>query len=82
MIHQWPPLWFRLGCTSLLQHLGGIHSGCAVSGSVWLVFRMIVIFHDLKNNHPAVVTMGVFTTIALLVSMLSALPWMRNRHHE
>ncbi|KAF5380557.1 hypothetical protein D9615_004706 [Tricholomella constricta] len=24
---KWPPLAFRLGCTSVLQHLGGIHSG-------------------------------------------------------
>ncbi len=27
------PLWLRLGITSVLQHIGGIHSGCAVSGS-------------------------------------------------
>lgn len=27
------PLWLRLGVTSVLQHLGGIHSGCALSGS-------------------------------------------------
>jgi hypothetical protein len=26
---KWTPLAFRLGCTSVLQHLGGIHSGCA-----------------------------------------------------
>jgi hypothetical protein len=30
---QWSPLWLRLGVTSALQHLGGIHSGCAVSGT-------------------------------------------------
>lgn len=27
------PLWLRLGVTSILQHVGGIHSGCALSGS-------------------------------------------------
>lgn len=27
------PLWLRLGVTSASQHVGGIHSGCALSGS-------------------------------------------------
>ncbi|KAI0767012.1 hypothetical protein C8Q74DRAFT_924051 [Fomes fomentarius] len=79
---KWPPLWFRLGCTSALQHLGGIHSGCATSGFVWLIFRVILIFIDHKDNHDAVLVMGVITNLAVAISILSAFPWVRNTHHN
>ncbi|KAF9642277.1 hypothetical protein BDM02DRAFT_3068807, partial [Thelephora ganbajun] len=79
---KWPPLWFRLGCTSVLQHLGGIHSGCATSGFAWLIFKVILIFIDHSANHDAVLVMGVLTNLAVAVSILSALPWVRNTHHN
>ncbi|KAK0460929.1 uncharacterized protein EV420DRAFT_1640436 [Desarmillaria tabescens] len=79
---KWPPLWFRLGCTSVLQHLGGIHSGCATSGFMWLIFRVILIFIDHKDNHDAVLIMGVITNLAVAISILSAFPWVRNTHHN
>ncbi|EIN06733.1 hypothetical protein PUNSTDRAFT_72474 [Punctularia strigosozonata HHB-11173 SS5] len=71
---KWTPLWWRLGCTSVLQHLGGIHSGCASSGFAWLIFRV--------DNHDAVLVMGVITNIAVAVSIASAFPWVRNTHHN
>ncbi|KAK0212519.1 hypothetical protein DFS33DRAFT_1282269 [Desarmillaria ectypa] len=79
---KWPPLWFRLGCTSVLQHLGGIHSGCATAGFMWLIFRIILIFIDHKDNHDAVLIMGVITNLAVAISVLSAFPWVRNTHHN
>ncbi|KAH9941099.1 uncharacterized protein BXZ73DRAFT_88295 [Epithele typhae] len=79
---KWTPLWFRLGCTSVLQHLGGIHSGCAVSGFVWLIFRMTLIFIDHQNNHDAVLIMGIITNLAVTISIVSAFPWVRNTHHN
>jgi hypothetical protein len=79
---KWSPLWFRLGCTSVLQHLGGIHSGCATSGFFWLIFRVVLIMIDHKNNHDAVLIMGVLTNLAVALSILSALPWVRNNHHN
>jgi hypothetical protein len=33
-----------LGRTSIIQHLGGIHSGCATSGFVQLIIRVMFIF--------------------------------------
>jgi hypothetical protein len=30
---QWAPVWMKLAVTSVLQHVGGIHSGCALSGA-------------------------------------------------
>ncbi|KAN0125610.1 hypothetical protein V8E52_000817 [Russula decolorans] len=79
---KWTPLWFRLGCTSTLQHLGGIHSGCAVSGFGWLIYHMILIFEHHKDNPDAILIIGVVTSIVLAICAGSALPWIRNRHHN
>jgi hypothetical protein len=79
---KWSPLWFRLGCTSVLQHLGGIHSGCATSGLGWLIFKVTLIFIDYKNNHDAVLAMGVITNVLVAISIASAFPWVRNTHHN
>ena len=80
---QWPPLWFRLGCTSVLQHLGGIHSGCATSGFVWLIFKVVLIIIDRSaNRNTVILVMGVLTSLAVAISILSALPWVRNTHHK
>ena len=65
-----------------MQHLGGIHSGCATSGFVWLIFRVTLIFIDHKDNHDAVLIMGVITNLAVSISILSAFPWVRNTHHK
>ncbi|KAJ3511682.1 hypothetical protein NLJ89_g3957 [Agrocybe chaxingu] len=79
---KWPPLWFRLGCTSVLQHLGGIHSGCALSGVIWLLYKVINNFRKLDVTHDAVLVMGVITNLAVMISALSAFPWVRNTHHN
>lgn len=79
---KWTPLWWRLGCTSVLQHLGGIHSGCALSGVLWLLFKVVNNFRHLDVNHDAVLIMGVLTNVAVMISALSAFPWVRNTHHN
>ncbi|KAF9526634.1 hypothetical protein CPB83DRAFT_769970 [Crepidotus variabilis] len=79
---RWPPLKFRLGCTSALQHLGGIHSGCATSGFLWLIFRVASILIDHRNNHDSILVMGVITNIIVGISIASAFPWVRNTHHN
>ncbi|KAJ7684346.1 hypothetical protein DFH06DRAFT_1462695 [Mycena polygramma] len=79
---KWSPLWFRLGCTSALQHLGGIHSGCAVAGSLWLVFRLVFIFVNYPHFPAAIIAPGVVTCVAVFISILSALPWVRESHHN
>lgn len=79
---KWTPLWFRLACTSVLQHLGGIHSGCALSGCVWLIIKVVDVFRHHRVNHDAILVMGVITNLFVLVSVLSAFPWVRNSHHN
>ncbi|KAF5357357.1 hypothetical protein D9758_005881 [Tetrapyrgos nigripes] len=79
---KWTPLWWRLGCTSVLQHLGGIHSGCALSGVIWLLFKVVRMFLTLEVEHDAVLILGVCTNVAVIISALSAIPWVRNTHHK
>lgn len=79
---HWTPLWFRLGCTSVLQHLGGIHSGCATSGFIWLIFRLTLIFMDFNNQNKAVVVVGLLTAVCVAITVMSGFPWVRNTHHK
>lgn len=79
---QWAPIWMKLGATSALQHVGGIHSGCALSGSAWLVYKVIDIFSKASLQHITVLITGVTTCVFVLVSALSAVPWVRNTHHN
>ncbi|KAI0294406.1 hypothetical protein BC826DRAFT_1091639 [Russula brevipes] len=79
---KWAPLWFRLGCTSILQHLGGIHSGCAVSSFAWLIYHITLISRHRKSSPHALLVVGVATSIVLGICLGSALPWIRNTHHN
>ena len=75
-------MWFRLGCTSILQHLGGVHSGCATSAFAWLIFRLVLVFNDREDNPGPVRFAGVLTCIFVALCIVSALPWVRNAHHK
>ncbi|KAH6913949.1 hypothetical protein BKA70DRAFT_649408 [Coprinopsis sp. MPI-PUGE-AT-0042] len=79
---KWAPLKLRLGCTSALQHLGGVHSGCATSGCIWLFYRVVNILVHHKINHSSVLVVGVITNVIVMVSIASAFPWVRNTHHN
>ncbi|KAF8345989.1 hypothetical protein F5887DRAFT_145088 [Amanita rubescens] len=79
---KWPPLKFRLACTSILQHLGGIHSGCATSGFFWLIYRLFYIFINHGKHYASVLVTGVFTCISIGITIIAALPWVRNTHHN
>ncbi|KAG8970308.1 hypothetical protein FRC05_000682 [Tulasnella sp. 425] len=78
----WPPLCVRLAATSALQHLGGIHSGCALSGTGWLIYHVIWLCAHASKQHRAVIAMGIVTNIAIIISVLSAFPWVRNNRHN
>ena len=69
-------------CWYVPQHLGGIHSGCALSGVIWLLFKVVNNFRKLNVTHDAVLVMGVVTNLAVMISALSAFPWVRNTHHK
>lgn len=39
---KWAPVRFKIAATSFLQHVGGIHSGCALSGAGYLSRRHVI----------------------------------------
>lgn len=82
LLRKWPPLCVRLAATSTLQHLGGIHSGCALSGTGWLLYHVIWLCAHASVQHRAVIATGIVTNIAIIISVLSAFPWVRNNRHN
>jgi len=76
------PLWWRLGCTSVVQHLGGIHSGCAVSGLIWLITYVVDIYRHHGLYHSSVLATGMINLVCIIIAMMAAFPWVRNNHHN
>ncbi|KAH9846371.1 hypothetical protein C2E23DRAFT_890940 [Lenzites betulinus] len=78
------PLWIRR-ILARVYAIGGIHSGCGVSGTVWLIlFAAQATRQFLRKDHITVPTL-VFTylILALLVGILVfAHPKMRVRRHD
>ncbi|KAI0822223.1 hypothetical protein BC628DRAFT_1421912 [Trametes gibbosa] len=78
------PLWIRR-ILGRVYTIGGIHSGCGVSGTIWIVlFAAQATRQFLRKDHITVPTL-VFTYIilALLVGMLVfAHPKLRIRRHD
>ncbi|KAF2636249.1 hypothetical protein P280DRAFT_460074 [Massarina eburnea CBS 473.64] len=78
----WAPLPIKYAATSVLQHVGGIHSGCALSGAAWLVFKIVDIIRHRSVQHRAVIVSGIITNVFIIISVLSAFPWVRNTYHN
>ncbi|KAF5474503.1 hypothetical protein F2P56_006397 [Juglans regia] len=78
----WIPLFLKTATTSLLQSLGGIHSGCGVSSVAWLVYALVLTLKDRENTSPEII--GVASTILCLLclSSLAAFPLVRHLHHN
>ena len=64
------------------QHLGGIHSGCALSGTAWLLLKIVDNFRHHSVNHDSILVIGTITNVALIIAAASAFPWIRNTHHK
>jgi hypothetical protein len=71
-----------MNLTMVLQHLGGIHSGCALSGTAWLLLKVVDNFRHHSVNPDEILVVGTLTNIAVIISALSAFPWIRNTHHK
>ncbi|KAI4368139.1 hypothetical protein MLD38_016731 [Melastoma candidum] len=80
--HTWIPLFLKTASTSILQSLGGIHSGCGVSSIAWLVYALVLTLKDRENSSPEII--GVSSTILALLSLsaAAAFPLMRHLHHN
>ncbi|KAF4975878.1 hypothetical protein FZEAL_7390, partial [Fusarium zealandicum] len=86
-LRSWAPLRIRLAGTSILQHIGGIHSGCGLSGALWLIFKIVDIIRHRAMQHNAVIITGVITSTLVCASVISAFPWIQltrvaSNHHN
>lgn len=64
------------------QHLGGIHSGCAVSGVIWITLRTVHVYVNHAVYPNALLAWAVISNLALFITMVSGFPWVRNTHHK
>ncbi|XP_049369665.1 adenylate-forming reductase 06235-like [Solanum verrucosum] len=79
---SWIPIRIKTIVTSLLQSLGGIHSGCAISSIAWLVYALIQTLKDKENTSPEIVGVAFAILSLLFLSSLAAFPLVRHLHHN
>ncbi|KAI0683557.1 hypothetical protein C8Q76DRAFT_662386 [Earliella scabrosa] len=78
------PLWMRR-VIARVYSIGGIHSGAAVSGTIWLILFAAQATRQFLHQEQITIPTLVFTYIilALLVGMIVfAHPKIRSRHHD
>ncbi|CAI9087315.1 OLC1v1021361C1 [Oldenlandia corymbosa var. corymbosa] len=80
--HSWVPIPIKTMITSLLQSLGGIHSGCGISSIAWLTYALVLTLKYRENTSPEII--GVASAILSLIclSSLAAFPLIRHLHHN
>ncbi|KAJ0017133.1 hypothetical protein Pint_10438 [Pistacia integerrima] len=79
---SWLPLPIKTATTSLLQSLGGIHSGCGVSSVFWLIYALILTLKDRENTSPEIIGVASAILSLLCLSSLAAFPLFRHLHHN
>lgn len=73
------PIWIRRNCAKV-YHIGGLHSGCAVASTIWLV--IFTIATTVNHRDPGVLVVS-WLLVALLVGIAaSAHPTLRLRFHD
>lgn len=73
------PMWLRRNCAKV-YHIGGLHSGCAVASTVWLV--IYTVGSTVEHRGPAVLVIS-YLIVALLISMITtAHPKLRMKYHD
>lgn len=79
---SWVPLLLKTATTSLLQSLGGIHSGCGVSSIAWLIYAIVLTLRDKENTSPEIIVVASTILGLLCLSSLAAFPLVRHLHHN
>ncbi|CAN6913613.1 unnamed protein product [Brassica oleracea] len=80
--HSFVPVRIKLAVTSLLQSLGGIHSGCGVSSITWLVYALVLTLKDRDNTSTAIIAVASAILSLLCLTSLAAFPLVRHLHHN
>ncbi|KAK2984194.1 hypothetical protein RJ640_017307 [Escallonia rubra] len=79
---SWVPLQLKTATTSLLQSLGGIHSGCGVSSVAWLIYALVLTLKDRENTSPEIIGVASSILALLCLSSMAAFPLVRHIHHN
>ncbi|KAF8115120.1 hypothetical protein N665_0030s0155 [Sinapis alba] len=76
------PVGLKIAVTSLLQSLGGIHSGCGVSSIVWLVYSLVLTLKESGNTSTAIIAVASAILSLLCLTSIAAFPLVRHLHHN
>ncbi|KAL0873862.1 hypothetical protein Bca101_023567 [Brassica carinata] len=80
--HSFVPLRIKTAATSLLQSLGGIHSGCGVSSIAWLVYALVLTLKNRDNASTAIIAVAFAILSLLCLTSVAAFPLVRHLHHN
>ncbi|KAJ7513398.1 hypothetical protein O6H91_24G005300 [Diphasiastrum complanatum] len=80
--HSFIPLGFKYRVTSLMQSLGGIHSGCGVSAVIWVMYAITRIFRLRHSTPTEILVVACGICFLLLLSCIGAFPLLRMLHHN
>jgi len=78
-VPTWIPLFIRRNCAKI-YHIGGLHSGCAVAATAWLL--LFTIAATIKFANPAVLGISYALIVLLIAMVASAHPEFRARFHD
>ncbi|GAB2291358.1 hypothetical protein Dimus_025616 [Dionaea muscipula] len=78
----WVPLTVKNFTTSILQSVGGIHSGCGISSLAWLVYALVLTLKDRDNTSTAIIAVASAILALICLSTLAAFPLVRHLHHN
>lgn len=73
------PMWLRRNCAKV-YHIGGLHSGCAVASTFWLILFTIVATVEYRD--PAVLVISYLLILLLVGMVFSAHPTIRIKYHD
>ena len=49
---------------------------------MWLTYKVVLTFENHVNEHNAILTLGLLTNVAVVLTAIAAFPWVRNTHHK
>ncbi|RDW73351.1 hypothetical protein BP6252_07258 [Coleophoma cylindrospora] len=73
------PMWLRRNCAKI-YHIGGLHSGCAVASTIWLV--IFTITSTAMKAEPGVLFVSWLLVVLLICVASSAHPKIRMKYHD
>ncbi|GLJ38629.1 hypothetical protein SUGI_0787630 [Cryptomeria japonica] len=71
---SWVAIPLKTAATSLLQCLGGIHSGCGISSIMWLIYSLVQILSQRELTSSVIIGVAAAILGLLFISSAAAFP--------